>query len=174
MSQHVFGKMKDKTTGLLAWSTRPYAERLRIAICCLLLSIVLPGFLWTWLQNSVSTTRTETQRIQSQYKKALPLAKTIVDKTHTTLSPQNISALAAAQKVTRHIGLEDNLASIRPTHNVPGRDGVRLYLAGLNLTELVHLFSSLEKQAGLYTLSCDLTRRMDNARRVDVQLVVAK
>jgi hypothetical protein len=175
MSQRIIGKIKHNTTALLAWSSRPYAERLRIAIFSLLLSIILPGFLWSWLHNGISTTRAETQRIQSQYEKALPLAKTIVSQKQTpAASSKNISALAAAQQVTRHLGLEDNLASIRPTQDVPGRDGVRLYLTGLNLTELVHLFANLDKRAGLYTLSCELTRRMDNARRVDLELVVAK
>lgn len=80
--------------------------------------------------------------------------------------------LIAARQVSRNIGLEEKLASVRPALQTSGRDGVQLYYEKLNLIELMSLLEALQREAGLKTSTLTLNRRLDNPSHADLQLVL--
>jgi hypothetical protein len=80
--------------------------------------------------------------------------------------------LVAARQVSRDIGLEDKLVSVRPALQASGRDGVQLYYERLTLKELLALLENLGRDAGLQTSTLTFNRRLDNPSLADLQLVL--
>lgn len=157
------------------WQTRPPAERKRIAMFVLLLAAVAPMVIWMGITSAADSAREDTERIISRYERALPLAKQIQAE-HA--QPERVStersALAAAQEVIRDIDLEDRLASVSPSRSLSERDEVEMYLQGLNLPEILHLFESLNNRAGLELMRCNLNRNQNDPERMDLSLSLAR
>lgn len=175
MGAGIIPHIREKIALLMAWHTRSQAEQKRIAAFVLVLSVLVPLFVWSWLNVAVSQARTEREEIISRYERALPLTADISSPSESSdTKGDQISPLALAQKVMRDAGLDNRLASIRPAQELQGRDGVQLYLENMNLPELLHLFSGVQQQSGLHIVSCDLKRRMDNSRRMDARLILGE
>lgn len=80
--------------------------------------------------------------------------------------------LVAARQVSRDMGLEEKLTSVRPALQSSGRDGVHLYFERLNLPELIGLLETMQREAGLKTSTLNLNRRLDDPGQADLQLVL--
>lgn len=91
------------------------------------------------------------------------------DNSFSGIGPQ-----AAAQKVTRELGLEDRLASLRPSQLVGGQEGVQLLYESLDLNQLIRLLEQLKSKGGLSVLSVVVNHRLDQPERADLQLVLSQ
>ncbi len=141
----------------------------------LLVAAVCPLIIWLWINSASDSARKETERIVYRYERALPLAEKIrADRSRPEQAGAHRSALAAAQGVIRDIELEERLASVSPSRSLSGRDGVEMYLQGLNLPEILHLFESLDSAAGLKIVNCNLNRSQNNPERMDVSLSLTR
>ncbi|MDZ7762786.1 MAG: type II secretion system protein GspM [Desulfovermiculus sp.] len=171
----MFNRIRERMALIVSWHSRPQAEQKRIAACVLGLSIIAPLFLWSWMNAETAKTMSDTEEIISRYERALPLTAQIsAQSSNSDPGPQAVSALAAAQEAIRTADLDNRLTSLRPSRDLPGREGVQLYMENLNLTELLQLFSSLESQSGLRLVSCDLSRRQKGSRRMNARLILEK
>lgn len=171
----MFSRIRERMALIVSWHSRPQAEQKRISACVLGLSIIVPLFLWSWINAEVAKTKSETEEIISRYERAFPLtAQITAQSSNSDPRAQAVSALAAAQEAIRTAGLDNRLTSLRPSRDLPGRDGVQLYMENLNLTELLQLFSSLESQIALRLVSCDLSPRQQSSRRMNARLILEK
>ncbi len=171
----MLSSLKEQISILLAWQTRPVAEKKRIIMFVILLAALIPMFTWSWISSSTDRTMEEAQQIIDRYERALPLAvEVMAGNTIQNDTGSGISPLAAAQQITRQMGLEDRMTSIRPSRALQGRDGVQIYMENLNLMELLQLFENLKNQAGLQIVSGNLNKRLDNPQLVDLSLVLAR
>ncbi|MFW6388287.1 MAG: type II secretion system protein GspM [Desulfohalobiaceae bacterium] len=171
----MLNRIRDKLGILLAWQSKSQAEQKRIAYFVLLASILLPLLIWSWIDSAISQTQSEVDQLISRFEKARPLAEAVIAQKSSPSSDQlEVSALAAAQRLTKQTDLEAKLASIRPSRDQAAQDGVQLYLQNLNLHELLNFFSSLQQGSGLHMLSCDLSRGMDNPKRMDAKLILSR
>ena len=84
----------------------------------------------------------------------------------------NLPILVAARQLSRDIGLEDKLISVRPALQATGRDGVQLYYERLTLPDLLALLETLSRDGGLHTSTVTFNRRLDNPSLADLQLVL--
>ena len=87
---------------------------------------------------------------------------------------ETLAPLAAAQKVTRDLGLEAHLTSVRPSQLSGGQESVTLVYESLDLPKLIGLLQGLQQKGGLALFSAALTRRLDDRELADLQLVLAK
>lgn len=85
-----------------------------------------------------------------------------------------LAPLAIAQKVTRGLGLEAHLTSVRPSQLSGGQESVTLVYEALDLRNLLDLLQGLQDKGGLTVFSASLTRRLDDKELADLQLVLTK
>ncbi len=141
----------------------------------LILAAVGPLLIWMGISSASDRAGEDTERIISRYERALPLAEKIqADQSGQEQSETHRSSLAAAQGVIRDIELEERLASVSPSRSLSDREGVEMYLQGLNLPEILHLFQSLDSAAGLKIVNCNLNRSQNNPQRMDVSLSLTR
>ncbi len=167
-------KLIEQIDTLTRWQTRSATEQMRIAIFLLFASVLLPLLIWSWINASVRENQSETEQVIQRYERALPLAEVIIQGLADVNEAASLSPLAAAQQITRDMGIEDRLASIRPARAAQGRDGVQLHMESLNLPELLYFFASIRNQAGLQIVSGNLTKRLDNPSLIDLTLVLTR
>jgi len=159
----------------MAWQTRPAGEKKRILMFIILMAALFPMVTWSWINSSISRTIEEAVQIIDRYERALPLAvEVMAAESSRNEEAQGVSSLAAVQQITRQMGLEDRLTSIRPSRALQGRDGVQIYMENINLLELLQLFESFKEQAGLQVVSGNLNKRLDNPKRMDLSLVLTR
>ncbi|WP_291321882.1 hypothetical protein [Desulfonatronospira sp.] len=160
---------------MLAWDTRSPGEQKRVAFFLLFAAVLLPVILWSWISSAASDVLQDTRNIKARYERALPLAAEIGKSMELeSESIAHLSPLAGIQKVIRDAGLEDRLASLRPSSNSTAQDGVQLYLERLDLIELLYFFETLSNISDLNIVSCRLDRRMDSPEHMDVRLVLSR
>lgn len=113
--------------------------------------------------------------LQDRMARVAPMVKTI--QTAQTRAPGEMSGLtplAAAQRISRDLGLERHLASVRPSQVAGGREAVLLIYESLNMPQIVSLMRGLTGTAGLSLYSASLTHRLDNAKLANLQLTLAR
>ena len=158
---------------IFAWNSRSPKEQKRIALFLLLAAVLLPAFLWSWIDSASSDALQEKQNLMLRYERALPLAAQAGDYMDSdSESLSSLSPLAATQSALRNGGLEDKLSSLRPYGTSSGQSGVQLYLERLNMIEILQLFETLNNIPELHVASSRLNRRMDNPEHMDVRLVL--
>jgi len=166
--------LRDRISYLTAWQARSGTEQKRIALSLLFLALLIPASVWFWINSASGQYLNEKDQIIQRYERALPLAVRVIAAGQGQADATGLSPLAATQQVARDMGIEDKLASIRPSGALQGREGVQIHIENLNLPLLLHLFESLKNQAGLQIISGNLNKRMDNPQRMDVSLVLAR
>jgi hypothetical protein len=81
--------------------------------------------------------------------------------------------LQAAEQVAQAVGIGPARLRILPLPGIQGPERLTLSARGLSLRELVDLLRDLRLQAGLSTESGQMYLRVDNDKRVDLELVLA-
>ncbi|SDB55595.1 Type II secretion system (T2SS), protein M [Desulfonatronum thiosulfatophilum] len=149
-------------------------ERQRGALYLLTTLIALIFFfLWFWLHAWTVRTEEQSRLALERHARVLEMVQEIRGTERKHDRPQaTMPVLIAARQVSRDIGLEDKLTSVRPALQATGRDGVQLYYEQLNLPDLLALLEALSRDAGLRTSTLTFNRRMDNPSLADLQLVL--
>ncbi|HDQ40804.1 MAG TPA: hypothetical protein ENN39_07245 [Desulfonatronum sp.] len=152
------------------WS--PGMQR-RFALMFVIL-VGLTGLLaWTGLHEATRRAGEEASRALERHLRVAGMAQEIrMLERGTGEALAEMPILVAARQVSREIGLEEKLTSVRPALQSAGREGVQLYYERLDLGELVGLLEVMYRDAGLQTSSLTLNRRLDNPGRADLQLVL--
>lgn len=131
------------------------------------------AFVTFWGMAGVEESRLAALRIRAE--RIAPVVNEIL--AAEAQRPQGIEALAplaAAQKVTRDLGLEAHLTSVRPSQLSGGQESVTLVYESLDLPKFIGLLQALQQKGGLAIFSAALTRRLDDRELADLQLVLAK
>ncbi|GAB6059195.1 type II secretion system protein GspM [Desulfonatronum parangueonense] len=149
-------------------------ERQRGALYLLMtLSVLIFFFLWIWLHAWTMRTEEQGQMALERHARVLEMVQEIRGLEREHGRPlADMPVLVAVRQVSRDIGLEDKLISVRPALQATGRDGVQLYYERLNLPDLLALLEALGHGAGLRTSTLTFNRRMDNPSLADLQLVL--
>ncbi len=163
----------SQSTAMRFWrNTSPGAQR-RMALAGLLGAALLGSGLWAGLYAATTRTAQETEQSLERHLRVAGMVQEIRSLEGTRgQSLAGTPILIAARQVSRDIGLEEKLTSVRPALQSAGRDGVQLYFERLDLTELIALMESLQRVAGLKTSTLTFNRRLDNPGLADLQLVL--
>jgi type II secretory pathway component PulM len=131
--------------------------------------------LFSSLSGMSASARHKLDTLSERRERILPLVEELrgrQDKGGKSLRP--MEPLAAAQQISRDLGMEANLASIRPMNMVGDKEGVQIFFESINLDQLTELLVSLEARAGLTVFSVNLNRRMDNPKLANLQMVLTR
>jgi len=131
--------------------------------------------LFSSLSGMSASARQKLDTLSERRERILPLVDELrarQDQGGKSLRP--MEPLAAAQQISRDLGMEANLASIRPMNMVGGKEGVQVFFESINLDQLTGLLVSLEARAGLTVFSVNLNRRMDNPKLANLQMVLTR
>lgn len=145
------------------------------------LTLLTAGSVWLWLHTATLRAAQSVQEAQDRHlqvadlvseihalERRAGLSGTISGETARLQAP----ILIAARQITRDIGLEDKLISVRPALQATGRDGVQLYYERLTLPDLLALLETLEREGGMQTSTMTFNRRLDDPSLADLQLVL--
>lgn len=155
------------------WRNRSREAQLRIALVCLTGVLLLGATVWAGLYAATRRTAQEAELALERHMRVAGMVQEILNLENTRgRSLAGTPLLIAARQVSRDIGLEEKLTSVRPALQGAGRDGVQLYFERLDLAELVALVESLQREAGLQTSTLTFNRRLDNPGLADLQLVL--
>lgn len=158
---------------LAFWRDWSPGVQTRTAQAFVVLACVAGCLIWFALFNATRQTAQQAQHAWERHQRAAGLVREIralEGARGDTLSGAPI--LIAARQVSRDIGLEEKLTSVRPALQSAGRDGVQLYYERLNLPELIGLLEAMQREAGLKTSTMTLNRRLDDPALADLQLVL--
>ncbi len=148
-------------------------RRLMFHIASLLLLVVLAGT-WVGLHLSTQSAREQTQRLKQSYTQAVPMVEQALNLQSSKGDLAGMAPMPAAQQVIRELGLENRLASIRPTQLSGGGQGVQMVMEAVNLPEFIKLMQNLGKRGGLSVLTFAMSRRLDNNQLADLKLVLGR
>lgn len=159
--------------GLVFWREWPFGLQRRFAqglvVCMALFGLLV----WAGLYQATQRAEAAAGQALERYLRVADMAQEIrMLEGGRTESLAGTPMLIAARQVSRDVGLEEKLTSVRPALQGAGRDGVQLYYERLSLTELIGLLEALHRETGLKTSSLSLSRRLDNPSRADLQLVL--
>ncbi|PTN32004.1 hypothetical protein [Desulfonatronum sp. SC1] len=142
---------------------------------CLLLALTVAGSVAAWFSLYAATQRAvlREETATELHQRVATLVAEIRDQERgPSLERANLPILVAARQLSRDIGLEDKLISVRPALQATGRDGVQLYYERLTLPDLLALLETLGRDGGLQTSTVTFNRRLDNPSLADLQLVL--
>ncbi len=141
----------------------------------LLLALTMAGSVAAWLSLYTATQRT-VLREEAAMELHQQVSAFVAEIRGLERGPNperaNLPILVAARQLSRDIGLEDKLVSVRPALQATGRDGVQLYYERLTLPDLLALLETLSRDGGLQTSTMTFNRRLDNPSLADLQLVL--
>ncbi|WP_051822405.1 hypothetical protein [Desulfonatronum thiodismutans] len=141
----------------------------------LLLTLTVAGSLAAWFSLYAATQRAvlrEEAAMELHQQVSALVAEIRGLERVPNLERANLPILVAARQISRDIGLEDKLISVRPALQATGRDGVQLYYERLTLPDLLALLETLSRDGGLQTSTVTFNRRLDNPSLADLQLVL--
>ncbi|WP_045220578.1 type II secretion system protein GspM [Desulfonatronum thioautotrophicum] len=148
--------------------------RQRVALY-LLLALTALGIvmIWAWLFTATLRAAERETRAMERHRQVSGLVTEIRGLERTTGPEQtNLPILLATRQLSRDIGLEEKLISVRPALQAAGRDGVQLYFERLTLPDLLSLLEALQRDGGLQTSTVTFNRRLDDPSLADMQLVL--
>lgn len=162
---------------LAFWRDWPPGRQRRFVQLLLAASVLISLLCWHGLYAATQQAVEEAQASQKKHGRTAELVQRIrgLEQQHDQASGignDSAPVLVAVRQVSRDMGLEDKLASVRPALQAAGRDGVQLYYERLNLPELLALLEALQREAGMRTSSMTFNRRVDNDSLADLQLVL--
>lgn len=128
---------------------------------------------WFWLHAATLRAEEQGRTVRERYVDVSEMVQQIRSLEGGRIRMQtDAPVLIAARQVSRDIGLEDKLISVRPALQATGRDGVQLYYERLTLPDLLALLETLSRDAGLQTSNLTFNRRLDDPSLADLQLVL--
>jgi type II secretory pathway component PulM len=138
--------------------------------------LLVAALVGTWIMFYVMEQRSQRRVdvLAQRYAQAAPLVEQALELQARKGALAGMGPMPAAQQVIREMGLDNRLASIRPTQLGGGAEGVQLIMESINLPELLTLMDNLDHRAGLGVLNFSLSRRLDNKDLADLQLVLAR
>jgi hypothetical protein len=163
--------MKTTLADILRFPTgRRYFYPAAAAVAAL---VCLAAFLA--LSGMTAEARKDADRLAGRLAKVAPLVEeleTLQGAEDESLAP--MEPLAAAQQISRDLGLAAKLSSVRPINVTGERTGVQVYYESLNLDQLVELLRTLKSRGGLKIVSFALNRRMDDPELANLQMVLGR
>ncbi len=169
--QNFFDTKQSKV--LAFWQDWSPGTQRRLALLFVFLAIIAGLLTWAGLHAATRRTAEEADHVLQRHLRVAGMAQEILmleNGRGEALADTPI--LVAVRQLSRDIGLEEKLTSVRPALQSAGRDGVQLYYERLDLAELTGLLEALQRDAGLKTSSLTLNRRLDNTSRADLQVVL--
>lgn len=162
---------------LAFWRDWPPGRQRRFVQLLLVAGVLISLLCWHGLYAATQQAEEEARAVQKKHQRTAELVQRIrgLEQQHDQAPGQprdGAPVLVAVRQVSRDMGLEDKLASVRPALQAAGRDGVRLYYERLNLPELLALLEALQREAGMRTSSMTFNRRVDDDSLADLQLVL--
>ena len=158
---------------LTCWRDCPPERRRNMLYLLTALTVLTFFLLWFWLHTRTVEMENQGRMAVERHARVQEMVQEIRMLEQAHGRPQAaMPALIAARQVSRDIGLEDKLISVRPAPQATGREGVQLYYERLNLPDLLALLEALSRDAGLRTSTLTFNRRMDNPALADLQLVL--
>lgn len=155
------------------WRNWPPGTQRRAALAFVFMVVLTGGLAWAGLHAATKRTAQEADHALERHLRVAGMAQEIrLLESGRTEGLAGTPILIAVRQVSRDIGLEEKLTSVRPALQSAGRDGVQLYYERLDLPELIGLLEALQRSAGLKTSTLTLNRRLDNPGRADLQLVL--
>ncbi len=157
------------------WQDWP-AEKQKLFFAALVAAWGLVLFMiWSGFHESqVSEARSVLQN-KLQYSKTVPLVEQLKVGEASRGALIDREPMTAAQQVTRDLGLDNRLTSLRPLQSGSGSaDGVQVILESLNLPELVALMRDFNVRGGLKVTSFSINHRLDTPDLADVQIVLVR
>ncbi|TVQ97923.1 MAG: hypothetical protein EA399_11905 [Desulfovibrionales bacterium] len=145
------------------------------AALCLLLALTALGVvtIWLWLLTATLRAAEREAAAMERHHQVSELATEIRGLERAAVPEQtNLPILLATRQISRDIGLEEKLISVRPALQAAGRDGVQLYFERLTLPDLLSLLEALQRDGGLHTSTLTFNRRLDNPSLADIQVVL--
>jgi type II secretory pathway component PulM len=163
-----------KLEELLFWRDMTMSQRRLMIQASFLLVLLLLAGTWLGLHLSAQSAQEQAQRLKQRYAEVLPMVEQALNLQSSKGDLAGMAPMPAAQQVIRELGLEDRLASIRPTQLGGGGEGVQLVMEAMNLPELIKLMKNLRSRGGLSVLTFNLGRRLDNTELADLKLVLGR
>lgn len=159
--------------GLVFWRDWPFGVQRRFAQGLVVCVAFLGLLVWVGLYQATQRAEAAAGQALERHLRVADMAQEVrMLESGRTESLAGTPMLIAARQISRDVGLDEKLTSVRPALQSAGRDGVQLYYERLSLTELIGLLEALHREAGLKTSSLTLNRRLDNPSRADLQLVL--
>ena len=166
-------RVRRQLQPLAFWRDWPL-ERQRWALYLLLaLTVLAATAIWLWLHAATLRAAEREEAVMERHQKVSELVAAIRGLERGANAEQaNLPILISARQISRDIGLEEKLVSVRPALQTTGRDGVQLYYERLTLPDLLALLEALNRESGLQSSTVTFNRRMDNPSLADLQMVL--
>lgn len=114
------------------------------------------------------------ERMKKSYEKAAPLVAEYMSLKGNRGALTDMGPMATAQQITRDLGLEKKLSSVRPMDLDAGSQGVQLIFDGLDLPQILAFMKEIKIKGGLKVLTFSLTHKLDNDRLANLQMVLTR
>jgi type II secretory pathway component PulM len=157
------------------WLDIPPERRKRILAYALAAWVILLVFIFYSLQDRMEQTRQQITQTEQRLDKVLSLAEKVDANAAQSADLANMDPMPAVQEVTRDMQIGSKLASVQPVEQgQAGSSGVQVIYQQLNLPELVNLLHNLRTRGGLNIITCNLSKRMDDSKLADLQMLLSK
>ena len=156
------------------WQDWPFRRHRRYYQTVALLWLCFWGGLFVCLLLGTVGLEKATSRLKRSVEQVRPVSEEIQSLEAQIGQLASLSPLAATQQVARELSLDGKLASIRPKPLGGGQEGVQVLYESLDLGEFLNLLDYHVNRGGMKILSCNVLHRMDNPRRIDLQLVLTR
>lgn len=159
---------------LAFWRDWPLERQRGALYLLLILTVLTTTTAWFWLYAATQRAAEREAAAMEQHQRVSTLVAEILGRERGAGPEEqaNLPILIVARQISRDIGLEEKLISVRPALQTTGRDGVQLYYEQLTLPDLLALLEALNRDSGLQVSTVTFNRRMDNPSLADLQMVL--